>query len=109
MMKYLFIPLLISSAFAQDIKPLKGSYTCLRGNDKSICDQVLRPVMVGSRLSGLYIEYVGWCGSMGPYFYPCLNNVCEDSAIRVRFFNEANYSWENRPNKKFCEFGKTTR
>lgn len=105
-MKYL-LPILVSfNLYAADISPVKGLYRCVQGNEESICDQRVKPIMVGDRLSAIYIEYVGWCGSMGPYLYPCSNNECRDAAISVKFSDEKHYRWENRPHGFVCDFEK---
>ncbi len=76
--------------------PLAGIYTCIQGNNDSICDQDLKPYWVGNTLTAVRVEYVGWCGSMGPYTYPCKGQVCEDAGIRIEFKSATQYQWENK-------------
>jgi hypothetical protein len=51
----------------------------MKGNEDSICDQMLKPFFSGEQLTAISVEYVGECGSMGPYTYYCENDVWEDA------------------------------
>jgi hypothetical protein len=79
-------------------------FTCKTGNEDSICDQKIIRHKTNQKLTALSIEYVGWCGSMGPYTYSCSGKKCSDGAIFVEFHDENSYRWENRPYKFKCEF-----
>jgi len=105
-MKAILFLIFSLSLHAQALKPLKGMYYCKEGNEESICDQILKPIFVGERLSAISVEYVGWCGSMGPYLYPCEGNVCFDPGIEIVFRDERHYRWENKQYKFICEFEK---
>lgn len=106
-MKILLLTLLfINIAQSSPLKPDSGLYTCDSGNEDSICDQILIPSFSGDKLSTITVEYVGWCGSMGPYKYSCLNDVCEDAGLKFEFHDSTHYRWENKQYKIFCEFAK---
>lgn len=99
--------LLSFSALAGDlIRPVPGLYQCVEGNEESVCEQMLKPYFSGDRLTAIKVEYVGYCGSMGPYMYYCLNDVCEDAGLRFDFRDSRNYRWENKQYKIFCEMTK---
>ncbi|MBA2404360.1 MAG: hypothetical protein H0V66_06285 [Bdellovibrionales bacterium] len=97
---------LINSAYSSPVKPERGLYVCKVGNDESICDQILKPVFKGEKLSTISVEYVGWCGSMGPYSYACHDNVCEDPGLRFEFQDAIHYRWENKQHGFHCKFEK---
>ena len=96
----------INITHAASVKPVLGLYECIKGNEESICDQILKPFFAGDKLTGISVEYVGWCGSMGPYSYPCANGVCEDPGLRFEFRDATHYRWENKQYGFFCEMGK---
>jgi hypothetical protein len=98
--------ILINTAQASMIKPDRGLYVCKKGNEESICDQILKPSFSGGKLSALSVEYVGWCGSMGPYSYACENDVCEDMGLKFEFRDATHYRWENKQYGFICEFEK---
>jgi hypothetical protein len=106
-MKTLFISLLfINIAQATTAKPDRGLYVCVDGNEESICDQILKPIFSGEKLTAISVEYVGWCGSMGPYRYACENDVCEDAGLKFEFRDSTHYRWENKQYGFHCEFTK---
>jgi hypothetical protein len=106
-MKTFIILFLISlPIFASALKPQVGLYTCVNGNEESICDQELRPYFSAGRLSAVKVEYVGWCGSMGPYTYYCQDNICQDAGIRFDFKDDRHYRWENKQYGFVCDFAK---
>jgi hypothetical protein len=106
-MKVFFLFILFSfSAFAQSIEPQNGLYLCVKGNEESICDQQLRVFMQANQLTAIRVEYVGWCGSMGPYTYFCHNDICEDAGIRFTFKSAQEYRWENKQHGFVCDFAK---
>lgn len=108
-MKILFSLLLLltySSGFANVLKPVKGLYVCVEGNEESVCDQQLIPYFSGDKLTAIKVEYVGYCGSMGPYMYYCVDDVCENAGLRFDFRDNRNYRWENKQYKIFCEMTK---
>lgn len=104
----LTISLLLSfNTLAVDlIKPTQGLYVCVDGNEESVCDQILKPYFSGDKLTAIKVEYVGYCGSMGPYMYYCQDDVCEDAGLRFDFHDNRNYRWENKQYKIFCEMTK---
>jgi hypothetical protein len=102
----LFFFLFTLTAQAQTFKPVRGLYVCKIGNENSICDQILRPSFDGDQLSSISVEYVGWCGSMGPYIYYCEDGVCENEGLKFVFKDETHYFWENKQYGYHCEFEK---
>lgn len=98
--------LFASNAIAQASFPEKGVYFCKTGNEESICDQILKPHLKNGILASISVEYVGWCGSMGPYIYYCKDNVCEDPGIKLEFKDSKHYRWENKQYGLYCEFEK---
>jgi hypothetical protein len=85
--------------------PSKGLYKCINGNNDSICEQNFQIRIQNNQATLIAIEYVGYCGSQGPYRYACENNVCSDGHIRVTL-REHNYLWENLDHQFYCEFKK---
>lgn len=102
----LTLVLLISNAMAQNLKPEKGLYVCKTGNEESICDQILKPTFSNAELTAISVEYVGWCGSMGPYSYRCQGGVCENEGLKFEFKDARHYRWENKQYAYFCDFEK---
>jgi hypothetical protein len=102
----LLLFILLNTAQASIVKPGRGLYVCKQGNEESICDQILKPSFSGDKLSALSVEYVGWCGSMGPYSYACENEVCEDAGLKFEFRDSTHYRWENKQYGFICEFEK---
>lgn len=106
-MKTLLLSILfLNTAYATQLKPIPGLYECQQGNEESICDQQLKPYFSGDKLTAIKVEYVGWCGSMGPYFYNCIDNVCEDLGLKFEFRDPTHYRWENKQYGFVCEMGK---
>lgn len=106
-MKTLLLSLLfITSVHSAINKPERGLYICEQGNDESICDQILKPIFSNDKLTAISVEYVGWCGSMGPYMYSCENDVCEDEGLKFEFRDSTHYRWENKQYKIHGEFVK---
>lgn len=102
----LFASFFILSANANIPNPERGLYVCKQGNEESICDQILIPRYSGSNLISISVEYVGWCGSMGPYTYACDKSICEDPGLIFEFRDSKHYRWENKQYGFFCEFEK---
>lgn len=102
----LIIFMSVSAAFASLSKPEKGLYVCKVGNEESICDQILKPFFSGTQLTAIQVEYVGWCGSMGPYTYYCDGVTCEDPGLKFTFRDSRHYFWENKQYGFKCEFEK---
>jgi len=104
----LFIFLLFSlmNANAQVAGPERGLYRCVDGNEESICDQILKPYFSNEKLTAIKVEYVGWCGSMGPYTYFCQGDICQDAGLKFEFRDKTHYRWENKQHGLFCEFEK---
>jgi hypothetical protein len=98
--------LFLTIAEASSLRPDRGLYVCNVGNEESICDQILKPFFAGDKLTGISVEYVGWCGSMGPYTYPCANGVCENAGLKFEFRDATHYRWENKQYGFVCEMGK---
>ena len=96
----------INITYAASVKPVRGLYECIKGNEESICDQLLKPLFSGDSLSAITVEYVGWCGSMGPYTYACDNNICENEGLKFEFKDSTHYHWENKQYGFVCEMGK---
>jgi hypothetical protein len=106
-MKLIFLSIFISfNIYAKSVSPVRGLYYCKHGNEESICDQILKPTIVDNELTAIQVEYVGWCGSMGPYEYYCANNVCENPGLKFEFIDEKHYNWENKQYGFHCEFEK---
>ncbi len=97
------------TALAPVSTPEKGLYRCVQGNEESICDQELIPIVRDGRLTALSVEYVGWCGSMGPYTYGCNSKGCSDGSgngIVITFQSSRGYHWENQQYGFSCDFKK---
>jgi hypothetical protein len=106
-MRIILITLIISTlSYGATYRPEKGLYSCIKGNEDSICDQIVKPFFSGEQLTAISVEYVGECGSMGPYTYYCENYVCEDAGLRFQFKSTKSYSWENKQYGFKCEFEK---
>lgn len=110
------LPLLVLSwvsfSFASDaFTPDRGLYHCKKGNEESICDQLLIPkVTQTGDLDAISVEYVGWCGSMGPYLYSCSSEngitQCSDGfsdGIQFDFLDTKTYRWENKEYGFVCD------
>ena len=95
-----------TSSYAQSELPQKGLYRCAEGNETSICDQILKPYFSQDKLTVIKVEYVGWCGSMGPYTYYCQGSICEDAGLKFEFRDSTHYRWENKQYGLHCEFEK---
>lgn len=103
---FLFIFFSYVSVHAQVLRPERGLYKCTVGNEESICDQILKPYFTQDKLTALKVEYVGWCGSMGPYNYFCQGSICEDAGLKFEFRDSTHYRWENKQYGLHCEFEK---
>lgn len=80
-----------------------GLYHCKV--DENICDQQVRVYKTGETITALKVEYVGWCGSMGPYVYPCSDNgVCGDMNARFTINEDQTYHWKNLGYGQNCDF-----
>jgi hypothetical protein len=106
MKRFILLSLLSFSSQAAGFKPQNGLYVCMQGNEESICDQEVRVFTNGDTLTAIRVEYVGWCGSMGPYTYFCQNQICEDAGIKFTFKNPREYRWENKQYGFVCNFAK---
>lgn len=105
-MKILILSMMFWSTFSFAVAPESGLYVCVNGNEPSICDQILKPYVTGGKLTAIKVEYVGYCGSMGPYTYYCQNDVCEDPGLRFDFKDSRNYHWTNKQYGFRCDFKK---
>ncbi|MBU6155184.1 MAG: hypothetical protein KGP28_12845 [Bdellovibrionales bacterium] len=81
-----------------------GLYICPGNPD--ICDQDVRVYQSGKQITALKVEYVGYCGSMGPYLYPCKNAVCTDGNAEFVLNSRGGYAWKNLGHPFRCEFRK---
>jgi len=107
MMKFILLTFIFSSSvFSSTIRPDRGLYYCKAGNEESICDQIVKPYFNEQGLSAITVEYVGECGSMGPYSYYCQDSMCEDPGLRFEFRDSKHYRWENKQYGFVCEFEK---
>jgi hypothetical protein len=97
---------LTNFSFGETLRPVQGLYYCESGNEDSICDQILKTFYSGDKLSAIRVEYVGECGSMGPYTYYCEDNVCEDPGLKFVFEDNRNYYWTNKQYGFECNFKK---
>jgi hypothetical protein len=79
-----------------------GTYVCPGNPD--ICDQEVRVYSDGSRVTALRVEYRGYCGSMGPYLYPCSGSVCGDMNAEFKIEAKNRYSWRNLGHPYSCRF-----
>jgi hypothetical protein len=75
--------------------PQNGLYHCIEGNNDSICDQKLKIRYSQNEVSSISIEYVGDCGSQGPYIYSCHKGICSDGIIEIKFQESETYFWKN--------------
>lgn len=95
-------PLIFSALL---LPPLtSGLYICPENPD--ICDQEVRVFRSGNQITALKVEYVGYCGSMGPYDYACENQVCTDGNVEFRLGKGAEYLWRNLGYPFECQFQK---
>lgn len=85
------VPLLAASL--STVLITSGTYHCPGNPD--ICDQEVRVFRSGNRITGLRVEYVGYCGSMGPYDYPCKGRHCSDGNAEFVFLEKDRYHWRN--------------
>jgi len=83
-----------------------GLYVCRQGNEDSICDQQVKTFVQDGELTALRVEYVGYCGSMGPYTYYCQNSECAGPGISFTIRDSRHYYWENTTYGFHCEFEK---
>ncbi len=82
-----------------------GIYEC--PHDPNICDQEVRVYQTQNEITAIKVEYVGYCGSMGPYLYYCTGNVCSDGGNAEFTLLGANrYLWQNLGHPYSCEFRK---
>jgi hypothetical protein len=106
-MKFLISLLLLTNlSFAKNLEPVQGLYYCDQGNEESICDQILKTYYSGQNLTAIRVEYVGQCGSMGPYTYYCDKGVCEDPGLKFVFKDNRTYYWTNKQYGFECYFKK---
>lgn len=84
-----------------------GNYTCVEGNEESICDQIVQVRIRDNQATLIAIEYSGWCGSQGPYRYICDEKSCSDGHIKVTPLSQTTYYWENLDYNFHCKFEKT--
>ena len=89
------------SSLALTLALQAGLYHC--PNDPNICDQEVRTYYSGNTLTHLKVEYVGWCGSMGPYLYPCNGNICSDGNAEFVILDQAKFKWKNLGYPFECE------
>ncbi len=106
--KFAFVLLIAHCIKSAGAAPLEsGLYICKKGNEPSICDQQVQSYSTSGVLTALKVEYVGWCGSMGPYSYYCSGSSCTDGAIQFEIQDARHYRWQNRPHGFVCDFEKS--
>jgi hypothetical protein len=81
---------------------LSGTYLCPGNPD--ICDQEVRVYGQNGRMSALKVEYTGYCGSMGPYLYPCSGRICKDGNAEFKIESDRSYTWKNLGHPYSCRF-----
>lgn len=79
-----------------------GIYHCPL--DPNICDQDVQVHSTGKKIDYLKVEYIGWCGSMGPYIYPCKGDVCKDGNAEFTLLGKNTYHWRNLGYPYECTF-----
>jgi hypothetical protein len=93
-------PLSVSLLLMISLK--SGLYQCPGNPD--VCDQEVQVYREGSRITGLRVEYVGHCGSMGPYVYPCKGRTCSDGNAEFILNSKGSYHWRNLGYPFECDF-----
>jgi len=81
---------------------LSGTYVC--PNDANICDQEVKVFGRAGTPTAVKVEYTGYCGSMGPYTYPCSGRICKDTNAEFIIESERSYSWRNLGHPYSCRF-----
>lgn len=104
MRKYLIAQLFLCCRLFAAQPFTAGTYTCVDGNEASICDQTVQVRVVNDEATLIAVEYVGWCGSQGPYRYSCNENSCSDGHITITPRSENTYYWENHDHGFQCLF-----
>jgi hypothetical protein len=79
---------------------LSGTYVC--PNDPNICDQEVKVYSRGGNPTAVKVEYTGYCGSMGPYLYPCSGRTCRDTNAEFRIESARSYTWRNLGHPYSC-------
>ncbi len=79
---------------------LSGTYVC--PHDPNICDQEVRVYGKSGQTTAVKVEYTGYCGSMGPYLYPCSGRTCKDTNAEFKIESERSYSWKNLGHPYSC-------
>ena len=79
---------------------LSGTYVC--PHDPNICDQEVRVYGRSGQTTAVKVEYTGYCGSMGPYLYPCSGRICKDTHAEFKIESERSYSWKNLGHPYSC-------
>jgi hypothetical protein len=81
---------------------LSGTYVC--PGDPNICDQEVQVYGTGGKTTAMKVEYTGYCGSMGPYLYPCSGKTCRDTHAEFKIESARSYSWKNLGHPYSCRF-----
>ena len=81
---------------------LSGTYIC--PNDPNICDQEVRVYGRDRKTTAVKVEYTGYCGSMGPYLYPCTGLTCKDTNAEFKIEGKNSYTWRNLGHPYSCRF-----
>lgn len=107
-MRYLILlaALMTGTLWAAGNHPDDGLYTCVQGNNDSICDQQIRMITKLGKVVEMRVMYEGYCNGQGPYTYECERNVCTDGAIKVTYESPIRYRWENLSYGFSCEMEK---
>jgi hypothetical protein len=90
------------SALTLSLLLQSGIYQC--AIDRDICDQDVRVYETENKITALKVEYIGHCGSMGPYFYYCTGNVCRDGNAEFTLNGNNTYHWKNLGHPYECQF-----
>ena len=81
-----------------------GLYTCVEGNNNSICPQKIK-FTAASGTSLLRVYYSGDCNDQGPYRYYCENETsCGDMHVGFTKLSESSYYWINKGYDIHCRF-----
>jgi len=102
-MKILFALIFSFPLYATSFIPEGGLYSCLEGNNDSVCDQQIRVIAENGKMAALSVTYAGYCNGQGPYRYPCIGETCTDGVIKISFISETQYSWNNLPYDIHCK------
>lgn len=93
---------MVSLALVLTASLQSGLYHC--AEKPALCDQRVEVHRIAEEIRLLRVEYVGDCGSMGPYDYPCMDGVCSDRNAEFTLSGPRSYHWRNLGYPFRCEF-----